>query len=168
MKKPPLLPAEIFRRLLRIARVDGATMLFVAGALALISAFFHDRTGMLVGLLVTSAGAMELHGGTLLQGGRTRGLRWLVASQFYLLAVVLVYVGYQLNHIDISTVKSSLSDDQRQAISDMGLTIEQCLQMVYLLYCSVAFSSLLYQGGMVLYYLRRWSTIVAVIENERS
>ena len=56
--KPPLLPSETFRRVLRVARFDGLSVLGVSGAFALISAASQDVSGAMIGLLVAAAGAI--------------------------------------------------------------------------------------------------------------
>jgi len=93
--KPPILPAETLRRVTRIARFDGLSVLIVAGGFALLSAASKDISGAVIGLLIAAAGAIELHGVALLRVGRD-GMRWLVSSQLYLMAVILAYAGFRL------------------------------------------------------------------------
>jgi len=55
MKAPPLLPEETLLRVLRVARLDGLSVLVIAGVFALISALAGDGVGAVVGLLVAGA-----------------------------------------------------------------------------------------------------------------
>jgi hypothetical protein len=50
--QPPLLPAETLARLLRLAKLDGTSILVISGAFALVSAAMGDRLGALVALMV--------------------------------------------------------------------------------------------------------------------
>ncbi len=179
MKKPPLLPEETLRRVLRLAHFDGMTVLMVTGALAVGAAATRDLAGAVIGLLAAGAGAMELHGGALLRRGLRRGLGWLVLSQLGLLGLICVYVGFKIAHLDVAALQRSLnalaSDSSglgavwaaqiRSQIAQSGLTEGQFLRSGYdLFYRLVAFVSVAYQGGMALYYLRRRRAINAALE----
>jgi hypothetical protein len=164
---PPLLPAEALRRTVRLARLDGTTMLALAGVFALASASGKDVTGATVGLLVAGAGAIELHGATLLRHGAARGVNWLVASQLFLLVVVLAYVGQRLAHVDVTSMRVLLTEEQRTVIRQAGMTVDSFLATVYrIAYELVAAATVLYQGGMALHYLRRRGSIAAALADE--
>jgi hypothetical protein len=168
MKKPPLLPAEALRRVVRMARFNGTGILVVAGAFALGSASTHDTMGTAIGLLIAAAGAMELHGATLVQRGEERGMNWMIGGQFYLMAVVFFYVGLRLNHVDTSVFAPllSLTDEQRQAIAQAGLTIDQFLHGVYVAtYTIFGVATLIYQSAMVFYYRRRRPAVTAALRD---
>lgn len=164
---PPLLPAEALRRTVRLARLDGTTMLVIAGVFALASASGKDGLGAAVGLLVAGAGAIELHGATLLRAGAVRGVNWLVASQIFLMAVVLGYVGHRLGHVEVGPMRALLTDEQRVVIRQAGMTVDTFLTTVYrIVYDGVAVATVLYQGGMALHYLRRRGPIAAALAEE--
>jgi hypothetical protein len=164
---PPLLPAEALRRTVRLARLDGTTMLALAGVFALASAADKDVTGATVGLMVAGAGAIELHGATLLRGGMARGVNWLVASQLFLMVVVLAYVGLRLAHVDIAPLRGLLTDEQRTVLRQAGMTVDSFLMTVYrIAYELVAAATVLYQGGMTLHYLRRRGPIATALADE--
>lgn len=161
---PPLLPAEIFRRVLRMAHFDGSTVLFVAAAFGLAAALLHDQTGTVVGVLAAGAGALELHGAGLLRHGEARGCRWLVASQLALLAVILGYAALRLEHVNLAPMESLLTAEQRRVIAQSGLTPAEVLGMTYrLTYVVVCAVSLVYQGGMAVYYFRRRGALAAAL-----
>jgi hypothetical protein len=168
--KPPILPSETLRRVTRVARFDGLSVLIVAGGFALLSAASRDVSGAVIGLLVAAAGAIELHGATLLRSGRD-GMRWLVSSQLYLMAVILGYAGFRLLKPDVAWmlpyVTGEAAEPILQAAQQQGMTVEQLLigamGMFYLL---VAVLTLVYQGGMTVYYLRRRRAVEAALQEE--
>jgi hypothetical protein len=170
--KPPLLPAETLRRVLRVARIDGMSVLVVAGGFALVSAAFRDVPGAAVGLLIAAAGAIELHGVTLLRIGNPRGMDWLVSSQLYLMVTIFAYVAYHLMRPDIAWmlpyVTGEAAEPIQQAAQEMGLTVNQfLLESLRKFYLLVAALTLVYQGGMIAFYLRRKSaTLAAISEDE--
>jgi hypothetical protein len=163
---PPLLPAEVLRRVLRTARFDGTSILVVAAAFAFGSAMLHDTHGTIVSLMVAGAGAIELHGAGLLSHGEERGLRWLVTAQIYLMFVMLSYVTYSLHHVDLAGFKHLLrstaadmgmpTDELRQTAVQSGLTLDDFLRSGYeLFYLLVGLATVLFQGAMAVYYARR-------------
>src|SRR5271165_4943493 len=157
---PPLLPSERLRRVLRVARVDGASILSIAGAFALISASFRDVTGAVIGLLVAAAGAIELHGAALLRSSDPKGMRWLVSSQLYLMAVMLAYVSFRLARPDISAMRPMVTAELADQIKEAGMSVDQVLlQVQRMTYLGVAAATILYQGGMSVYYARRRAVV---------
>jgi len=170
--KPPPLPAKTVARMLRVARLDGIGVLVLSGVLALASAGFGDFTGAVIGVLVSAAGAFELRGASLLKAGKPRGLNWLVASQLYLLAIILCYVGWRLTSYDPAAVRHSLEPvlhkpEMQEMFDATGATEGDLLAMVRKYYFFgfrlVAAGTLLYQGGMALYYYRRRAAVAAAL-----
>jgi hypothetical protein len=175
--KPPLLPAEIVRRMLRVARFDGAGILVVAGGFALASAVLHDVPGTSISLLVAGAGAVELHGAGLIRHGAERGLRWLVTSQVYLMTVMLGYVGHALRHVDVAGFKHLLqsvaaamslpTEDYRQVVIQAGMSVDDFLHSAYVSFFGlVALITVLYQGSMAVYYARRRTAVAAALRGD--
>jgi hypothetical protein len=169
--QPPKLVSEILRQVLRLARFDGMSVLVLAGFFALVSAASGDVSGAAFGLLIAAAGAIELHGMGLLRAVDRRGMSWLVASQLYLLSVILGYVGYRLANPDsdplIKLVKSAVNSDTadlRQAGLDPTQVMADFPAELRLLYFAVAAVTVLYQGGMALYYLMRRSAVEAALD----
>ncbi len=167
MQQPPLLPEETLARVFRLAKVDGMGVLVLAGFFACISAAAGDFLGAIVGLLVAGAGALELHGASLLRQGEERGITWLVGSQFFLLATILVYCGLRLLHLDIPPIPDELRPMIEASAAQAGLGVDEYLKAVYRFgLWLVALVSLLYQGGMMLYYLRRRDAISRALNGE--
>ena len=170
--KPPLLPTEIVARMLRVAHFDGGSVLVLCGALAIASAWYGDFTGAVIGALIAGAGAFELHGAGLIKAGEPRGLNWLIASQLYLLATILSYVGWRLTSYDPAAVRHILepmlhTSDLQAQLAEAGATEADLLAMVRTIYYAgfslVAVGTLLYQGGMALYYHRRRAAVAAAL-----
>ena len=168
--KPPILPSETLRRVTRLARLDGMSVLVVAGGFALLSAASRDVSGAVIGLLIAGAGAIELHGVALLRAGRD-GMRWLVSSQLYLMAVILAYCGFRLLRPDVAWmlpyVTGEAAEPIIQAAQQQGMTVEQLLTgAMAMLYLMVAAVTLVYQGGMTVYYLRRRKAVEAALQED--
>lgn len=165
--QPPLLPAETLTRLLRLAKLDGTVVLALTGAFTIASAAAGNRLEALIGLIIAGAGALELHGAGILQSGEIRGLRWLIASQLYLLFAVLGYVGLRLVSFDPALINLIMTDSLRQRYLEAGLTSGQIDHVVqwsyYLTYAIVGVLTVVYQGSMALYYYRRRSAVAAAM-----
>lgn len=179
MKLPPLLPEEMLPRVVRTANTDGLCVLAIAGFFALAAASSGDYYQTGVGLLIAAAGAIELHGAGLLRAGDARGMRWVLASQPYLLLILLAYCATQLAFMDAGSVATDTLDlvgriggaeaaeRLRQDIQLSGKTPAQALGP-YLRtgYGAFAAAALLFQGGMTVYYWRRRQAVVAALEGE--
>lgn len=167
--QPPLLPAAIFARLLRLAKLDGTGVLALSGAFALASAAMGDRLSAVIGLVVAGAGAFELHGAGLLRAGATRGLQWLVVSQIYLMFAILSYVVLRLNSYDPSFINYALNAESRNLLVEAGYTeadIAQFVRRIYrLTYILVGVATACYQGGMALYYWRRRAAVETALRD---
>ena len=172
MIKPPLLPAQTVARMLRVAKFDGTSVLVLCGGLALASAAVGDFTGAFIGVVIAAAGAFELHGAALIQGGHPRGVNWLIGSQLYLLAAILAYVGWRLASYDAEAMRRFLdpvfrTPEMQAKFSESGVTEADMLRMWHTMYFIgfrvVGLVTLLYQGGMALYYHRRRAAVAAVL-----
>ena len=165
MKSPPLLPDETLHRVLRVANFDGISVMAVAGMLALASASVRDFSGAAIGLLVAAAGAIELHGAGLLKAGERRGMNWLIASQPYLAAIILLYCAVRLANFDLSLLREAMTADLRKSLEETGYQEERFLRTVYMLtYGALAFGTLAYQGWMTLFYYRRREAVAAAVD----
>lgn len=164
-KTPPLLPEEALARVLRLARFDGLGVLVVSGLFAVLSALVGDRTGAFIGLLIAGAGAIELHGGGLLVHGDIRGMRWLVGSQLLLMVTLLGYCAFRLYNVDLELLRSAVTDDMKKQLKELGWTIDDFVLLAYnLTWKCLAAVTIVYQGGMALYYLRRRGPVAKALE----
>lgn len=154
---------------MRFARFNGISELVVAGVFGLICAASKDVPGAAIGVLVAGAGALELHGVGLLSQGEKRGVSWLIGSQLYLLVIVLAYVGYRTQHLDLESVRMVLSSEQRETIAAAGLDENKFLRIVANISNAIfGVITFLYQGGMALYYHRRRAPIEAALEMDQA
>jgi hypothetical protein len=167
MKPPPLLPEETLRRVLRLARFDGMFILMVAGFFALTSASMGGFAGMVVWLLLAAAGAIELHGSYLLRAGEPRGMSWVIASQPYLMAILLGFCVWRFASYDPALMRVAVDDEMKARIAEHGYGQEEFMHLAYNLGCAfVAGLTFFYQGGMMLYYCRRRTAVVAAFCRE--
>lgn len=160
--QPPLPPFErSFRRVLAISQVDGWCLVVVA-ALGVLGSLLQG--GYLVttaGLLVILAGTGELHGRRLLLRHDARGLGWLVGAQLFLLAVIWTYAWARWRYFNAAALWAELPRLAQEEITrqllvaglDPALDRPLLLQMMNLMVCVLlVFLTLLYQGGLALYY----------------
>lgn len=162
---PPLLPEETLARVLRIARFDGVGVLVLGGLFALMAAAARDIPFAAVGLLAAGAGAIELHGVALLREYEPRGMKWLVASQPFLLVVILSYCVLRLTYVELPAVPENLREMVDTSAAQLGMTVDQYFALVNrITACVVGFVALLYQGGMTIYYLRRRKAVRRALE----
>ncbi|ACB73300.1 hypothetical protein [Opitutus terrae] len=167
MKLPPLLPEETYHRVLRVAYLDGLSVLAVAGLLALAAASMRDVPNTGIGMLVAAAGAIELHGVSLLRAGASRGMKWVIASQPYLWFVLISYCMVQLTIRDLEPLRDAIKIGAPGGLAAQGITEEQFATLVYTpMYVALAVGTTLLQGGMTLYYWRRRQAVVAALEEE--
>lgn len=161
---PPLLPEEVLNRVLRLARFDGMGVLVVAGLFSLLAAVAGDASGAIIGLLIAGAGAIELHGAGLLQHGDTRGMNWLIFSQLFLLALILGYCAYRVTNVDFSLIRASLTPELKAQIAATGMGMDEFLHLFNrTVFAMVATLTVIYQGGMTLYYLRRREAVARAL-----
>ena len=180
MKAPPLLPEETLHRVLRVANLDGLSVMGIAGFLALLSAAAGDYQGAGVGLLVTAAGAIELHGMGLLRAGEKRGMSWVIASQPYLFLVLTIYCVERIIDYDPIAMREQIhtilgwmsggtsdSDPVQQAVASETMFTDQALRQNYLLgYALLIVGTLIFQGRMTIFYWQRRAAVAAALETE--
>jgi hypothetical protein len=160
-------PEETLRRVLKVSRLDGWSVAIFAGGCSLVSLAFGDPVGVSVGLLVTLGGALEIRGHRMLKHGNADGMRWLVRSQLVVLATIWAYAARQLLSFDTAIVRELATPDMRASLNELGLTMEDILPLVrrafYLLYGGVMAVTLIYQGGLALYYRRRTAAVAQAL-----
>lgn len=167
MQQPPLLPEETFARVLRLARFDGMGAMALGGMFALFAATSRDFPFAAIGLLASGAGAVELHGAALLREGEPRGMRWLVASQPFLLLVILSYCALRMWLVEIPPVPEAFQAVFAASARQWNMSIEQyqhALNRITAL--AVAVVATAFQGGMMLYYLRRREPVYRALAAE--
>jgi hypothetical protein len=162
---PPKLPSEILRRVLKVARFDGMSVIILAGLFALISMAEFDASGSIFGVLITAAGVIEIRGVSLLKA-RKLGMQWLIASQLYLMTVILCYVCFRILNLSRDPMLAEVTSSFKQAGLDMDQMPIDLQQLARTGYLAVAALTVIYQGGMTLYYFRRRAPVELAIRSD--
>jgi hypothetical protein len=166
MQQPPLLPEETLLRVLRLARMDGLGALVLGTLFALVAAAGHHFPFTAVGLLGAGAGAIELHGVTLLRRAQPRGMNWLVASQPFLLVVIFSYCALRLWFEEMPPVPEQLRAFLAAGAAQVRMPVDDYLQLLNrIIYGSLAVTAVGFQGGMMIYYLRRRRAVRQALES---
>lgn len=162
---PP--PAATLKRVLAISRFNGWSVIIIAGLGILLTLVLGDLLGTIIGLLAVVSGWMEVRGGRKLRQRDPEGMKWLVRSQMLLLAVILAYCASRLGSFDADTAMGNLTPDMAASLKEVGLERGDILSMVrttfYTTYITVALVTLLYQGGMALYYRRKTQLVTEAL-----
>ncbi len=161
MRTPPLSSDPHLRRVLAVARGDGWSVIVVAalgGALSLVQGGWGVASAA---AMVIVGGVGELHGRRQLLRGEPRGLRWLIAAQAWLLVVVCTYAWWRWRYFDAAAFWTQLpavaqGEITRQLVTagfDPEWDRPIFLQTMNALVCFIlATLTMLYQGGLALYY----------------
>ncbi|MCF7686823.1 MAG: hypothetical protein K9M98_09620 [Cephaloticoccus sp.] len=164
-----LSPHDVRRRVLRISKMNGWSVAIIAGLGALISLLFGDPIGLGVGLLVMLGGITELRGHQRLLRHDINGIRLLVRAQLIVLGVVWVYAISRLGSFDADFALSNQTPEMRQILTEAGVDTAELITLIrlvfYVLYSSVMAVTLIYQGGLALYYHRRTAAVQEAITN---
>lgn len=167
MQQPPLLPEETLNRVLRMSRMNGLSVVVAAAVFALLSAVRRDFQGAIIGLVVAGAGAMEVHGGTLLVHGHGRGMRWLINSQLVCLGGILVYCAVWLKHPDLPPLPDAFQPIIDERARQLGVSPTRVMSDLYITsIVLLAVLSTVYQGSMAIYYARRKRPVLRALKHE--
>ena len=152
-------PRKIRRRVLLISGLNGWSIIIAAGFFAVISLLLGDGLGFLVGAAVLVSPWMELKARARLQQERAGARQWYLWSQVCLFGVIVVYSVSQLLSLYFTAGTEALPPDVRQALHQLLQLDERALNdlmgQIYLaVYVLVILASLLYQGGLFLFYRR--------------
>lgn len=166
---PPPLPHETLDRVCRLARFEGRSLLVLAGLFSLLAAYQRDGIGAVAGCLAAAVGVIELNGVNRLRQASVSGLSWIIGSQIALLLTVLAYAILRATTFDPDTVARLITTETRAEFAELGLREDQILPMLeksYVgVYVTVALVSVVYQGGMALYYRRRRDAVRRALED---
>lgn len=157
-------PKEILHRVLLVSLIDGWSIALFAGLCTVVSLAFGDWTGGFVGLLVTAGGVIEIRGRRrLTQHDADGGMDLLVRSQLIVVGVIWIYAIGRLTNFDSDTALANMPPDMKSALDQVGMTTQDVARYVrlftYVLYGTVMVVTLLYQGGMMLYYRNRRAAV---------
>ena len=157
MTNPAPTPQEkALKRVLTISRLNGWSVIIVAGLGVLLALLLGDLSSVAIGLLGGASGVMEVRGHRALKRRDAAGMKLLVRSQLFLLAIILVYCVSRLGSFDADTVLGNLTPDMESVLREAGIERGEILQLVrqmfIALYCTVGVTCLIYQGGLALFY----------------
>ncbi|MFI5356600.1 MAG: hypothetical protein ACHQ4G_04625 [Opitutales bacterium] len=151
-------PQDVLRRVLRVSAMNGWSVALFAGLCAVISLFLGQLVGAGIGVLVTIGGVMELRGRRLLQQRDIDGMRLLVRAQLLVLGVILVYAVSRLASFDGEAALGNETAEMRQLLNQSGIDQDELMGLIktvfYAMYSAVIVATVIYQGGMALYYRR--------------
>ena len=163
----PKSPEKILQRVLLVAAIDGWSLVGIAGAGVLLTLAFGDWLGTGIGLLVLAAGLSELRGRRRLRRSDPAGMKVLIRAQLFLLGVILVYCVSRLGSFDGDTALANLTPEMEVVLNEAGLARADVLPLVrmacYATYGTVAVVSVVFQGGLALYYRSRTGPVTAAL-----
>lgn len=153
-------PKEILHRVMRIARLDGWSIAIVAGLCALVSLATGDLIGGIVGIIVSAGGVVEIRGlRRLTQHDADGGMTLLIRAQLIVLISIWLYALGKLAGFDAESAMSGMTPDMKTMIDQVGLTTADITRLLrvtfYGMYVTVLIVTLIYQGGLALYYRNR-------------
>ena len=155
------------RKVRRFSRLNGWSVTVVAALAMLVAMLFGDLVGQAVGLFAMVCGLMEVHGQRRLSRRDAEGMRWLVRSQVFLLGVILVYAVSRLASFDADTAMGNLTPDMAMALREAGMDPAELLPLVrlafYGFYAVVIGVTVVYQGGLALYYRSRSAAVAQAL-----
>ena len=155
------------RKIMRISAINAWSVTIIAGAFTLLSLVGLSIAGVVVGAAVTAAGFMEMHGQKSLQSDPSQARQWMVGSQVWLMSCVLGYCGWRLLMLDPSNPFAVFGEEAgqlMQLIDIMGITSAELerlfIQAYRITYGLIAALTVLFQGGLALYYRSRIGRLV--------
>lgn len=144
------------RRVLFISAMDGWSVAIFAGLCTAVSLLAVEWVGVGIGLVITGCGVMELCGRAQLKRGQADGLAWLIRAQMIILIVICLYAFAKLLTFDEAALMAEVTPEMRSALIQAGVAIDDfrpwLKPVVYTLYLTVIGVTLLFQGGLALYY----------------
>ena len=170
-------PEETLRRVLKVSRLNGWSVAIFAAFCVLVALVFVNPEGIFVSTIVLASGAMEVWGNRMLHRRKADGMKWLIRAQFLLLGVIAVYAvesaasfdadGFQQRVQEVRKIVTSfdinLDDVLRQYGIDPAKVGIFAQKLNWLIYGSVMLTTLLYQGGLALFYRHRIEAVEAAI-----
>ena len=146
------------QRVLRISQFNAWCVVAIASFFAVVSLGSLSVVGFLVGACVTLSGLLEIWGHRLLQKREPGARLWMTVSQVWLLICVLLYCWWRLHSLDPLDPFAGLLgvDHLLEFAEDMGtpreLVAAMFVQIYDLTYKLVALLTVIFQGGLGLYY----------------
>lgn len=152
-------PTEILHRIIRLSGINGWCVTVAAGLGTLVSLALADVIAAFTGAVVTLGGITELRGRHALLRGDLRGIRLLFLAQLLVLLMILVYAITQLLTFDAAALVARLPSEVHTMLQDAAMDVASLKQLLTLAhtiaYSAVILASVIYQGGLAIYYRHR-------------
>lgn len=173
MPVPEPTPQEkVLKRVLFVSAFDGWSVIGISGLGILLTLLLGDLSGLVVGALVLAGGVMELRGRKQLCQRNPAGMKLLARAQLLILGVIMVYCVARLASFDAETALASLTPEMEAVLKENGVERADVLPLVqiafYGTYITVPVVSLLFQGGLILYYRSRAAAVATALAPEQS
>ena len=163
-------PEQIVNRILRLAAINGWCVTVAAGLGALVSLIMADVIAGITGAIVMLGGITELRGRRAILRGDATGVRKLFVAQLIVLAMVWTYAVTQLLTFDAATVIAGLPAEVHTMIADAAIDPAMFERMVTIAHTAVygvlLLATLIYQGGLALYYRHRAPLVASVLAGQ--
>lgn len=160
-------PGQIVNRILRISAINGWCVTVAAGLGALVSLAMTDPIAGITGAMVAAGGIMELRGRKALLRRDATGMRKLFLAQLIVLAMIWTYAVTQLLTFDAATLVAALPEEIFAVVADAGIDSETLRRMITIIHTAtygvLILATLIYQGGLAIYYRHRTPLVVAVL-----
>lgn len=160
-------PEKALQRVLLVSAIDGWSVTVIAALGTLLTLVLGDYSTLFAGLLILAAGVMELRGRRRLTRRDPDGMRRLVRAQLFLLSVILVYCASRLGSYDQEAMLANLTPDMKAMLQESGVDVADIVPLVqmvfFVTYGLVALLSLLFQGGLILFYRRKTPLVTAAL-----
>lgn len=163
-------PEQIVNRILRLAGINGWCVTVAAGLGALVSFIMTDLIAGLTGAIVMVGGITELRGRRAILRGDATGMRRLFVAQLIVLAMVWSYAVTQLLTFDAAALIAGLPTEVHTIFADAAIdpaTLEQIASIANTaVYGVLLLATLIYQGGLALYYRHRAPLVASVLAGQ--
>lgn len=163
-------PEQIVNRILRLAGINGWCVTVAAGLGALVSLIMTDLIAGFTGAIVMVGGITELRGRRAILRGDATGMRRLFVAQLIVLAMVWSYAVTQLLTFDAAALIAGLPAEVHTMFADAAIdpaTLERMASIANTaVYGVLLFATLIYQGGLALYYRHRAPLVASVLAGQ--
>jgi hypothetical protein len=181
MTTAPVTPqAKALKWVLRLSALDGWGVSTIAGLSLLLTLMSGELMGLVVSALVLAGGVTELRGRSALKRkDAATGMKLLVRAQLIILTVLLVYCARCLGSFDAGYVRDEVIPEANQRLllflgmslsdflAESGMTVEELIPLVHrmfiAIYVTVAALTLLFQGGLALFYRSRTQRVTEAL-----
>ena len=140
-------------------------MTLFSGFCTLVSLLLGEWSGAAVGAIVMSCGITTLRNRKRLSRGDAGGMIWLLRAQLTVLLVVFLLVTKNLLAFDAPALMGNVTPEMRSLLDQAGVSLadlEPLLKPVYFgFYLLVMSGTLLFQGGLALFYKTRRARVTA-------